>query len=39
VISDHISTTSTQAAVANTSLVVRDVSFRIVSNSVMGFLR
>src|ERR1044071_131456 len=39
VISAQISTTSTQATVARTSLVVREVSFRIVSNSVIGFLR
>jgi hypothetical protein len=37
VISDHISTTSTQATVANISLLVREVSFRIVSNSVIVF--
>src|SRR5579864_8538492 len=35
VMSDHISTTNSHAMVARTSLVVREVSFRIVSNSAM----
>src|SRR5579864_4917681 len=38
VISDHTSTTNTHATVARTSLVVREVSFRIVSNSAMVVL-